>query len=452
VHKPWLMVLLVFVVLAAACGGGEGLSSTSIPTPSALRTQTLTPTAVTSPTLTPQATDGTEPLPLSLGETAGLPPNVALIVEIGCAHCDGPTAGLVRVYRDSSGQIRVDSLFNAHENTEADPGSFITSFALDSDASEIVVALCSTPEKCAWLGYAAPDAKTTLFRSLDGGVTWSEYALLQGDHRVVAVTNSGVLLLGPLNTEGEKVWLFPSGDAVEAPPGGRWPLSLAGGELFWLTEEGRLLRSDGSLFLDLGPTSPLLTQAKYHRNPSEQSLLVFFWRETLEPQTGRYYLGLVGRDGGLGQVFSLPPPGWVVPGPWLDSTRMVASVEVASYLSPEVATRYPEGYMGNVLAIIDLEERTINPIVDPFLDPPFAWGRNYVQAVLRGPFARVVGTGSCLNVRAEPGAAGQVLGCAADGVLLRDTGETQEVDGVTWLRVITPAGLEGWASTVYLER
>jgi len=37
-------------------------------------------------------------------------------------------------------------------------------------------------------------------------------------------------------------------------------------------------------------------------------------------------------------------------------------------------------------------------------------------------------------------------------VLLRDTGETRDADGGAWRRVLTPAGVEGWASAQYLER
>jgi hypothetical protein len=48
--------------------------------------------------------------------------------------------------------------------------------------------------------------------------------------------------------------------------------------------------------------------------------------------------------------------------------------------------------------------------------------------------------------------AADALTCAADGVLLRDTADTREVDGVTWRRVATPAGVEGWASEEFLNR
>jgi hypothetical protein len=71
----------------------------------------------------------------------------------------------------------------------------------------------------------------------------------------------------------------------------------------------------------------------------------------------------------------------------------------------------------------------------------------------QGPFVRVVNTeGTCLNVRAEPGPAGQVFACEAEGVSLRDLGLTVDVEGVTWLRVVTSAGIEGWASMQYLQR
>ena len=107
--------------------------------------------------------------------------------------------------------------------------------------------------------------------------------------------------------------------------------------------------------------------------------------------------------------------------------------------------------MNFVPAVFDLETGEARPLAGPFHDLPLS-GRNYVRAVLHGPFARVVDTGSCLNVRSEPSEAADALTCAADGVLLHDTGDTREVDGVTWRRVVTPAGVEGWANSQYLER
>jgi hypothetical protein len=88
--------------------------------------------------------------------------------------------------------------------------------------------------------------------------------------------------------------------------------------------------------------------------------------------------------------------------------------------------------------------------LDQASSKPF--GRTAVQAAQIGPFARVVNTGSCLHVRAEPSLAGQSLDCMADGVLLRDTGETRDADGVTWVSVMTPGGVQGWSASGFLER
>jgi hypothetical protein len=68
-------------------------------------------------------------------------------------------------------------------------------------------------------------------------------------------------------------------------------------------------------------------------------------------------------------------------------------------------------------------------------------------------FARVVNTeGTCLNIRVLPNTSAASLDCAAEGVFLRDLGQVAEAEGVVWLHVSTPAGIEGWASTQYLER
>jgi hypothetical protein len=69
-----------------------------------------------------------------------------------------------------------------------------------------------------------------------------------------------------------------------------------------------------------------------------------------------------------------------------------------------------------------------------------------------GPFAQVTGTGSCLNVRAEPSITGQVLACMADGVLLHDNGETKVTDEGMWESVTTPNGTQGWASGNYITQ
>lgn len=75
-------------------------------------------------------------------------------------------------------------------------------------------------------------------------------------------------------------------------------------------------------------------------------------------------------------------------------------------------------------------------------------GRTIVHAVQTGPFARVTGTGSCLNIRTDPSVSAEVLTSMADSVLLRETSDVS--DG--WVSVMTPGGTQGWASLSFLQR
>ena len=135
-------------------------------------------------------------------------------------------------------------------------------------------------------------------------------------------------------------------------------------------------------------------------------------------------------------------------GGWVSSNLLIGNAAISA---EDLSTPPPEPFVGYLPVLFDLDARLGRPIPHPFLDV-FPGNRHHVQAVLHGPFARVVNTGSCLSVRAQLAMAANALTCAADGVLLRDTGETREVEGVIWCRVVTPAGVEGWASAQYLER
>jgi hypothetical protein len=442
-----VLALSAILLLAVACGGGE-----KQPAP------TATPTAVASPTLaptaTPQVIDGVEVLPLSFGEEMELSNNRALIIETGCWQCDGPPTGLYRLYRDASGQPRTDALFTIeavglplhrgnHEEAWANESS-ITGFAMDETASEIAAGVC-TRGYCGGLGFPTSDAQTTFYRSLDGGVTWEELAVVDGGAWVVAIAKDGVVVSGPYGPEEEtepKFSLFPGGEPLQPPPDtSGWPLTLPGGELAWRTEGGRLLLSDGSEVLPLGEG---VYVGNIVADAGGERLAATWYTEGPPP---RYLIGAFPSDGSPTSAFSLSD--YVGVGGWLSDTLVAGNASVPPGLLP---TPEPGGYLNNfVPVIIDLEDGEAHPMAGPFHELPLS-GRNYIRAVLHGPFARVVNTGSCLNVRAAPGMAAPVLTCAADGVLLRDTSGTREVDGVTWRRVWTLAGSEGWASSQYLER
>jgi len=403
------------------------------------------------PSLTESVTiDGARVVPLNYAKGAEFPDDVALIVEATCRACDGPSSGLYLVYRDASGQVRMDELF-ADETlglpqpamgtpTATGPyGPYIHSLALSSDASDIVIDVC-TRGRCEGTGIAeaSPDAQSTLYRSTDGGVTWEELGVLDGRHYVEAITNQGLVISarGP-ETEGKpKYQLFPSGEPLEPPPGAgeEKPLALPDGDLAWPTDDGRLLRGDGSQFLTVsqGRTVPD-TVRNIVPDASGERLAV----------ASRRGLGLFSRDGQPIRLFEC----WEFPGvgAWLSDTLFAGHITLPPILPPDTDEWY------TVPVIFDLEAGELHYILDTLFVQSGRFGY-VVRAALLGPFARVVNTGSCLNIRSEPSAAADALTCAADGVLLRDTGETREVEGVTWCRVVTPADVEGWASAQYLER
>jgi hypothetical protein len=445
-------IAVLSLAIAAACDNDE-----TQPAPTAtLGSATPTPLATPTPaaTIAPEANDGGDVVPLQIGEEAELPDGVALIVETGCYYCDGPPTGLYRLYRDASGQLRTDALFTLEalglplhrgNNEEAWANeSYITGIALSDDASEIAAGVC-TRGYCGGLGFPTADAQTTLYRPLDGGVTWAEIAAMDGGAWVVAVVKDGVVVPGPHGTEEEsapKFSLFPGGEPVQPPSGANsWPFALLGGELVWRTEDGRLLRSDGSEAMALGEgvyVGDIVADAGGER-------FAVSWYTDRPSSQNR--IGVFSRDGQPISAFSLSDSARV--GGWLSDTLVAGNATVPQGLLP---TPEPGSYAMNfVPAIFDLEAGEAHPLAGPFHELPLS-GRNYVRAVPHGPFARVVNTGACLNVRQAPGTSAPVLACAADDVLLKDTGETREVDGAIWQRVVTPAGLEGWASSQYLER
>ena len=73
--------------------------------------------------------------------------------------------------------------------------------------------------------------------------------------------------------------------------------------------------------------------------------------------------------------------------------------------------------------------------------------RNNTVAIQQGPFAKVVNTGACLNIRDAPDPSARVLTCASEGVLLRIPGGFA---AGAWQAVTTPSGIQGWASSQYL--
>lgn len=301
------ILLSLAVLLLVACGGGAGSSGQ--------------PTTTTGG---PSTLGGAPVVSLAVGPEIEVPNDVALIIETGCTECDGPTDGLIRVYRDASGQVKTDQLFE----TPADPPhAFTSSFALSADASTIIVGVCPQAD-CPFLGPGQPDARTVLYRSTDGGVTWGQLDTPRGVYNVRAVIGENAILQGPLDEQGfvaHTFQAFPGGAPVASPEPQSDLLMLGGGEMVWLTADGRLLGVNGGPLVSLpeGYKAAGPAGGRFWLDPAEGQ----FPAVVYDDNTG-YHLGLFA--GGGEPMRFYPLEGYASIGGWLDAERAIGNATVSS--------------------------------------------------------------------------------------------------------------------------
>jgi hypothetical protein len=259
-----------------------------------------------------------------------------------------------------------------------------------------------------------------------------------------------VLIYNATEEAGEPTYsILPDNTIVEPPPDGVYPITVSN-EMLWGTNDGRLLLSDGSLAF-APPNSYVYYRSVVGQFSDGQTgkALVFWDIPVPTPQPDnyviRYAISSLDFSGGSAVVNRQ----WEIEG-YLGSIGSWSADENLAVISivPADPSHF---YQSPLPAVVDLNTGMYYPIPGPFFGerPDFSsLGRTYVRAVQTGPFARVTGTGSCLNIRTDPSESAQALTCMADGVLLRDTGQTNG----EWVAVMTPGGTQGWASVAFLER
>jgi hypothetical protein len=423
-------------------------------------TPTPTPIATTVPSATPFGQL------ITRGGDIDFPDDMAMIIEDGCWGCDGGPGHLIRVYKTPSGELHQEDLFASlvaqlpeeMRDTRVGPDIYTalpTGFALTPDASIMAVSFCIQGE-CGVGGLTGFDANSVsiVFLSRDGGITWTEVQRGGPALSVAAILSDGRILTSNVHEMLGDPFYELDGVAFASPPEAQVPVAL-GDRILWVTDDRGVVNSDGSLFFE----PPAGGRANYRPVTAERytvhdgPALVFWMIPMAAP--GERPEGYLDRWG-IAQVVSTDSATvirrWEIDGylwriGWWSYKDDRAAITLHVEGEPSILSPYP--------ALVDLSAGTYNMIMAPFSTSQpgvSSLGRSVVHAVQTGPFARVTGTNSCLRVRAAPSLSGEVLACMADGVLLTDMEDTVDADGQTWARVMTPNGVQGWASTGYLER
>ena len=468
------LTIVLGLVLYLTLGDGDSSPSTTA-SPSPVVQQ---PTATAAPRPTPDTTPmpaptplpdeqlpdilrGHDVLPLLVDDPIALPDDLALIVSTGCVACDGPATGLQRIYRDHSGDLQFDPLLsmdrlNLPEISAHAAGGFAPQFGscvFAPDGSEIFASICLV----AWCGGEglnawSPDARTAILQSGDGGVTWQLTGIYDRSMWIEAYVDSGQLLLAVYPSAAIVEYeTFPSFVPITPPMSGYVPSTVLAGVVFWQPGAGKagpLLRGDGATFLDLGHDASLGDPVL--RDTEEPMVLLPWFSKMLGARDSEVhantFISTVTSSGEIVDTFLIPAGLWNfvsapdgtfianMSGPWWDvGVGFTDNAPASLFVHIDPGTGRLAAIRSDGIYLQDLESR------------------NTLFAVQTGPFARIDGTGSCLNLRSSPGLDAAKVACLADGVLLRHDSVAVTNQDVEWLQVTAPDGTEGWAATEFLE-
>ena len=430
---------------AAAAPPTVGLppTPTPLPTPAPAPTASRTPSPRPQPAAPPTPTAGATATPASpearatdvtLREStlielvAGreLPADLALIVS------GSGFAGLHRIHRAANGEVEERTLFDA---VSSGGTSLITYWNIHHRGpalppGQLAIAVCTTGD-CGAHGHAlTDDARTTIFRSWDGGVSWEESEELDG----VVVIAAGNHLDALVVRQGSTDWWWPSGQVIEPPSAGTrgyGPESLGDDRIGWWTTGGTLVDALGRELLDLGAglaTGPLRRGIEVLPN-ADGTRLAVTWAEN-----GSYYWSVHERssDGRYERthLLTLPDGQVAIPTAWLGRSVLLANLDL------EFTVRLP------VMVDIDAARAT------PLEIPAGSLGKGWTVAAQVGPFAEVdVGEGDCLNLRPAPSLDDDPLRCIPHAVLLE---LISPPDG-SWVNVRAADGVTGWVSSEFVR-
>ncbi len=386
---------------------------------------------------------------------ADIPGQDALLIASGCYGCESYDRRLDRVYRDSAGILRRDTLL--------DPGRDITGIAIGGYTATIFATVCSRGY-CGPLNAVTRDAQSELLRSDDGGVSWRKLTTFDGVAIAWAFVPDGpagefpgVVLERSFGSADPRAWdrdfyLWPGMKKLSPPPGAesKAPLTDPGPVTYRSTDGRSLLRGDGSILWTF-PWSRFVEDVSILGDPPAP---VISWAVTPRGlPRGHSYVGVL-----VGDVLTAVYSGGVFVSPLaLENTFRPTAIGMAQISSKDLDP--PNDSRGDFITplpvFVDYLAGTVAPI-EPgfFLDMYGPWDRKRVVGFVSGPFVRVNTPGDCLNLHEQPSLQSTVVDCVLDGVLLHDLSRWDAAPDPTWAPVLSPWGFAsfGYVSRAYLER
>jgi hypothetical protein len=335
---------------------------------------------------------------------------------------------LERVYADSSGEVHRDTLL------APPPGAQLLSVVAGGDG-ELAATLCRG--ECFPRDPAHPNARTSILRSRDGGVTWGAVADVEGVQFAYALAKGQVLLWGNAATAATAV---PGVEVRPLPFTPPFAVSAQGESVEFWAGGVRLADQPGHNYsVPASGPNPLMLEAV--TSPDETLAM---WSERGPDQPGTFVALFNAQSEALVSAFSSS-------GVWPSIlVRKGVSIGTASFPLGTQRSDLPGSGASATAALIDLRNGVVRPLARPAVALPSDGGRNSIVAVARGPFARVTGE-ACLPLRDRPQLDAREVACAAPGVLLR-AGDLRVHQDATWLSVTAPGGTFGWAEVNSLER
>lgn len=397
---------------------------------------------------------GVEVRELTIGSETSLPDDLAVYLGPAPWAADSFPILLWRVYRGHDGTILRDDLF---ANAKAQFGPLaIVGWSADERFGEIVFVACQEG-RCRGVSVGGWEGEFDVYRSTDGGITWSASGQVSAMTFPRAVTPAGTIMAEWQGRDAAerpvfRFFLHPSGEAVTPPAPYTEPRLVHGVGVVW--EPAYQDRKFGAEpVYDASGTAITAAQpdpnleARLAARTADGTLYgawLYVPDRPADPHPRATYFGQVDA---AGKPVALFTPGRIAAwnGPYFAARGLLLG---NAELPVPAGSQSP---FNVAVVLIDLSSGVALPLpelktgLEQFQQP-------LIRGAVTGRVARVATGTDCLNVRESPSASATSLGCYRDGVLLFDGGETRIEGATIWVAVTTPDGHDGWASAEFLQR